>query len=368
MKKIILIFFIILSTILSAEEYVSGKIIERLGTVKENNLITDMEFIDGEMSDIVVYEIKVGKDIINVESPIYNESSLNIDFKKGDRVILMKDTYEDGKIVYFITDTDKRMNYVILSSIFIILTIILAKIKGIKALLALGIGIASIFYFFLPFVIKGYSPILLSVITALFSSIITIYFITGFNKKGITAVLGSIGGVLCSGVLSAYFVNNMGLTGFSTVDAVGYVGILGGIKVKELISAGIILGSMGAVMDVSMSISSSIAELKETNPNLSPWKTFISGINIGQDIVGTMINTLILAYIGGSLFDMLIILIHIKDLPLERLLNFEFIAIEILKSFSGSIGILIAIPITAYLSSYMGTGKNIFNDKKENSK
>ncbi len=81
-----------------------------------------------------------------------------------------------------------------------------------------------------------------------------------------------------------------------------------------------------------------------------------------------MINTLILAYIGGSLFDMIVILINIKSLPLERLLNFEFIAVEILKSFSGSIGILVAIPITAYLGSYMGTGKNIFNDKKENNK
>ena len=156
----------------------------------------------------------------------------------------------------------------------------------------------------------------------------------------------------------------MGLTGYSTVDAVGYVGILGNIKVKELISAGIILGSMGAVMDVAMSISSSLTELKEKNPNLLPKEIFTSGINIGRDIVGTMINTLILAYIGSSLFDILIISIHINELPVARLFNFEFIAVEILKSFSGSIGILVAIPITAYLSSYIGAEKNILEDKK----
>lgn len=367
MKKLILIFFMIFNIFTFGEEYISGKIVAKLGSVKENNLVTDMELTE-ETEDIFVYEIKVGDDIINVESPVYIDKSLNINFKIGDKVILMKDTYEDGKTTYFITDTDKRMSYFMLSLIFIILTVALAKTKGIKALFALGISVASIFYFFLPLVLKGYSPIFLSVITALFSSIITIYFITGFSRKGITAVMGSVGGVISSGILSAYFVNKMGLTGYSTVDAVGYVGILGKIKVKELISAGIILGSMGAVMDVAMSISSSLTELKEANSNLSPLEIFTSGINIGRDIVGTMINTLILAYIGSSLFDILIISIHIEELPFERLFNFEFIAVEILKSFSGSIGILVAIPITAYLSSYMGTGKNIFKDKEKDRK
>ena len=341
MKKLILIFFVIISTFIFSEEYISGKITAKLGSVKENNLTTDMEVTD-ETADVIVYEIKTGNDIVNVESPVYTDKSLNINFKIGDRVILMKDEYEDGRTTYFITDTDKRMSYAALSLIFIILTMALAKIKGIKALFALGVSVAAIFYFFIPFVLKGYSPIFLSVVTALFSSVVTIYFITGFSRKGVNAVIGSIGGVICSGILSAYFTNKMGLTGYSTVDAVGYVGIL---------------GSMGAVMDVAMSISSSLTELKEKNPNLSPKEIFTSGINIGRDIVGTMINTLILAYIGSSLFDILIISIHINELPVERLFNFEFIAVEILKSFSGSIGILVAIPITAYLSSYIGIKK-----------
>ena len=363
MKKLILIFFVIINTFIFSEEYVSGKITAKLGSVKENNLVTDMELTE-ETEDIVVYEIKTGNEIVNVESPVYSDKSLNINFKAGDRVILMKDEYEDGRTTYFITDTDKRISYAALSLIFIIFTVAMAKIKGVKALFALGVSVAAIFYFFLPLVLKGYSPIFLSVVTALFSSVVTIYFIAGFSRKGINAVIGSIGGVIFSGILSAYFTNKMGLTGYSTVDAVGYVGILGNIKVKELISAGIILGSMGAVMDVAMSISSSLTELKEKNPNLLPKEIFTSGINIGRDIVGTMINTLILAYIGSSLLDILIISIHINELPVARLFNFEFIAVEILKSFSGSIGILVAIPITAYLSSYMGTEKNILEDKK----
>ena len=327
LKKLIILFFVIISGTVLCEEYLKGKIIERTGSVLENNIYTQTEISD-EIKNIEVYKVKIGKEIIVIEQPIYNDNSLNIDFHTGDTVVVMKDADENGEM-YFITDVDKRGDYLVLSLGFIFMTIILAKLKGVKALFALGISVVAIFYFFIPLVIKGYSPIFLSVITALFSSVITIYFVTGFNKKGITAILGSIGGVMCSGILSEIFVRKMALTGYSTIDAIGYAGFLQGIQVRELVSAGIILGSMGAVMDVAMSISSSI-----------------------------------LAYIGSSLFDMIIISIHIQELPMIRLLNYEFIAVEILKSFSGSIGILAAIPLTAYLSSYMGTGKNIFKDRR----
>lgn len=362
LKKLIILFFVIISGTVLCEEYLKGKIIERTGSVLENNIYTQTEISD-EIKNIEVYKVKIGKEIIVIEQPIYNDNSLNIDFHTGDTVVVMKDADENGEM-YFVTDVDKRGDYLVLSLGFIFMTIILAKLKGVKALFALGISVVAIFYFFIPLVIKGYSPIFLSVITALFSSVITIYFVTGFNKKGITAILGSIGGVMCSGILSEIFVRKMALTGYSTIDAIGYAGFLQGIQVRELVSAGIILGSMGAVMDVAMSISSSLSEIKEKNSDLSPWELFKSGIHIGSDVVGTMINTLILAYIGSSLFDMIIISIHIQELPMIRLLNYEFIAVEILKSFSGSIGILAAIPLTAYLSSYMGTGKNIFKDRR----
>lgn len=364
MKKLLLIIFMIFGMTVFAEEYVSGKIVKKMGTAVENNIPTVAQIEDG-IKDVIVYEVKAEGKTLVVEHPVYAENSLNIHFDVGDKVVLMKDEY-DGSITYFITDVDKRMDYAILSLGFVVFTIILAKIKGVKALFALGISVTAIIYFFIPMVAKGHSPIFLSVITALFSSVVTIYCITGFNRKGIAAVLGSIGGVVCSGILSALFVEKMSLTGFSTVDSIGYGTLLQGVKITELVSAGIILGSMGAVMDVAMSISSSLTELKEKNPNLTPWEVFVSGIRIGSDVVGTMINTLILAYIGSSLFDMIVISVNIHELPMIRLFNYEFIAVEILKSFSGSIGILAAIPLTAYLSGYMGTGRNILEDNKQN--
>lgn len=352
MKKLIFIFFISIFCLSFSEEYINGKILEKIENT--NNYLENYE--DEETDDVenmTSYKIQVKNNVIQVDQPVYKDKSLNFDFKTGDKIVLMKEKDDGDHDIYFITDKDKRGNYIWLSVVFVVLTLLIAKTKGIKGLLSLTLSVGSIFYFFLPLVIKGYSPILLSVITALFSAVVTIIFIAGFTKKGVVAILGSVGGVLFSGILSFYLVNSMRLTGYTTVEAVGFAEMLKGINLKELISAGIILGSMGAIMDVAMSISSSITEIYEHNPKISSWKLFLSGINIGRDIIGTMINTLILAYIGGSLFDILVIAINIKDLTFQRLLNFEFIAVEILKSFAGSIGILIAIPLTAYLGAHI---------------
>ncbi|MGL5904429.1 MAG: YibE/F family protein, partial [Cetobacterium sp.] len=134
--------------------------------------------------------------------------------------------------------------------------------------------------------------------------------------------------------------------------------LLQGIKVKEIISAGVILGSMGAVMDVSMSISSALTELKNRDFGITGKEIFDSGMRIGEDIIGTMVNTLILAYIGSGILSTLFIYLQKEQFPLIRILNFESVAADILRAFAGSIGILIAVPITSYLCCVMFSKKN----------
>ena len=187
---------------------------------------------------------------------------------------------------------------------------------------------------------------------ALFASVITIYSMVGFSRKGVVAILGSIGGVAFAGILSILFSNRMGLIGFADMDSLNFIPLLKGIKIKELISAGVLLGSMGAVMDVAMSIASALHELKEVKPDISPREVFLSGMRIGSDVIGTMVNTLILAYAGSSLFTVMILVIQRAEYPMIRILNFEFMAVEVLRSLCGSLGILLAVPITSYLSAY----------------
>ena len=171
------------------------------------------------------------------------------------------------------------------------------------------------------------------------------------NKKFVVALLGVTSGVLIAGILSYIFTYTMRLNGFLDSDLLSCAYLLKKIKIKELIPAGVIIGSLGAVMDVAVSITSSINELHEANPNISKKSMFKSAINIGNDIIGTMINTLILAYIASSIFTLLLIYIQANEYPLIRILNFQDIAVEIMRSVCGSIGILIAVPLTAYIGT-----------------
>ena len=316
----------------------------------ETRRVTWKEFELIEPVRAPYYRREITWNVFNEKANRFANLLLERGVKKGDKVVLCR---EDENSNYYITDVDRRDDYILMGVIFSLLTLALAKKKGAKSLIALLITVWLIFYFFIPCTMKGYSPILISVITALLSSIITILFVAGFTHKGVVAIIGSVGGTIFSGVLSYLLINKMNFSGYPTLDSITYIDMLQGIKIKELVPAGIILGSMGAIMDVSMSISSALTEIREKNPSLGSKDIYNSGLNIGKDMVGTMINTLILAYIGSSLFDMIIINKNLESLPFIRLLNYEFIGVEILKSFAGSIGILISIPLTAYFGAHL---------------
>ena len=252
---------------------------------------------------------------------------------------------------YYISDVDKRIEIYIMGIIFVALVLVIAKKNGLKALFALIVTVAFIVKVFIPAVFNGYSPILFAVITAIFSSLVTIYYTVGMNKKFFVSLFGVIGGVVVAGMLSYIFTYRMRLNGYLDPELLASASILKNINLKEVIPAGVIIGSLGAVMDVAVSIASSINELHITDPNMSPKAMFKSVINIGTDIIGTMINTLILAYIASSVFTLLLVYAQAGEYPIIRLLNFQDIAVEIMRSVCGSIGILISVPLTAYIGT-----------------
>lgn len=342
-KLIISILFILSISIFAKETYVKGKIISIL---KEEHF-TDDEYLTS-MTDFQV-EIIEGDEkgkLLMISHPTYKEKQHNISFDPKMNVVVYRDT--DG---YYIVERDRRISLYLLVFIFLGLTLFIAKKQGLKAILSLGITGFLIFKFMIPSIILGFSPILISIVILSISSIITIFFMTGFNSKGIIAILGTLGGVIFAGILSIFFSNTMGFTGYTTMESINYASLIKNINLKELISTGVIIGSAGAVMDVAMSISSALSEIKSHKPNITSVELYNSGMSIGRDIIGTMINTLILAYIGGSLFTIMILTIQQSDFPSIRILNFEFVGVEFLRAFCGSIGILIAVPLTSFLAS-----------------
>ncbi|WP_427169272.1 YibE/F family protein [Fusobacterium nucleatum] len=333
------------------EEYLSGKII---ALVSEEN--SDEE----EIAKLQKFNVKLLEgidkgEVVEIDFPVYKDNEYNINAKVGDRVVVYKtfDNYgnDEMQLQYYIADIDKRVELYIMGIIFVVLVLLIAKKNGLKAIFGLLLTIAFIIKVFLPAIYNGYSPILFAVITAIFSSLVTIYFTVGTNKKFFVALLGVISGVMIAGLLSYIFTYRMCLNGFLNPDLLASAYLLKNIKIKELIPAGVIIGSLGAVMDVSVSIASSVNELHETDPNISKKSMFKSAINIGHDIIGTMINTLILAYIASSIFTLLLIYMQANEYPLIRILNFQDIVVEIMRSICGSIGILISVPLTAYIGT-----------------
>lgn len=356
MKKFLVFVIFLLSSIIAfsedtKEEYLSGKIIA---------LVSEENSNEESVAKLQKFNVKLleGSDkgeVVEIDLPIYKDDEYNINAKVGDRVVVYKtfDNYgnDEMQMQYYISDVDKRIELYIMGIGFVALVLLIARKNGLKALFALIVTIAFIIQIFIPAIYKGYSPILFAIITAIFSSLVTIYFTVGINKKFFIALLGVTGGVLIAGILSYIFTYRMRLNGFLDSDLLASAYLLKNIKIKEIIPAGVIIGSLGAVMDVAVSITSSINELHETNPNMSKKSMFKSTINIGNDIIGTMINTLILAYIASSIFTLLLIYIQANEYPLIRILNFQDIAVEIMRSICGSVGILISVPLTAYIGT-----------------
>jgi len=230
--------------------------------------------------------------------------------------------------------------------------------KGFNTLLTLGLTCGAVFAVFIPSILSGQNIYLWSILVCLYSILTTLLILNGYNKKSLSAILGCFGGVLIAGGITIFMDGALSLTGVINDEAVylSYLPTETPINLRAIIFAGIIIGAMGAIMDVAMSISSSLWEVKKNVRNIRPKALFRSGINIGKDIMGTMSNTLILAYIGSSLS--MVLLLTVYDSSLLYLLNREMIIVEVLQALVGSFGILFSIPLTSFFSSLIYT-KNI---------
>lgn len=205
----------------------------------------------------------------------------------------------------------------------------------------------------LPLLLKGVSPIIAGILMAILSITVTLLLVSGINKKTVTAIFGTVSGVVIAGIIAYVFGKLSHLSGITMEDAESlmYIAEDTGLKITGLMFTGILVASLGAVMDVAMSISSSIFEMNIINQEVTFKELFKSAMNIGKDIIGTMTNTLILAFAGGSLS--LLILIYSSSMPYNKLINLDVLGTEVIQGLAGSIGIVLAVPITALIGCYL---------------
>lgn len=195
--------------------------------------------------------------------------------------------------------------------------------------------------------------LLAAVLVVAFTTVVTMCMVDGITKKSVAAMLGTIIGVVFSGAFALIFGQVTSITGYnmSDIENLVYVGEMTDIKIGELLFAGILIASLGAVMDVGMSIASTLNELKEQNPQMMLKELFQSGMNVGRDMMGTMTNTLILAFTGGSVNTLVFIFAY--NYEYQQVINMYSVGIEIMQGLSSSLGVIMAVPVTSWIAAFL---------------
>lgn len=247
-----------------------------------------------------------------------------------------------------------RINYIIIIClVFFGLIIFIGRSKGLATIVSLIFTALGVFLVYIPAILSGQNIYLATIVISIFIILMSQTFINGVNIKTLCAILGNMGGVAVAGLLALFTNHLLGITGVVDEDCLFlmYVNSEHPIDLKAIVWGSIVIGSLGAVMDVALSIASAMNELSETMGEKSAKRMIQSGMNIGKDAIGTMTNTLILAYIGGSLATVLLLVASNKD-PLY-LFNMEMIIVEVLQGIIGSTGILFAVPVTVVIAAYL---------------
>lgn len=283
----------------------------------------------------------------------YLSARFNVIGIEGRTIVVCVDTAVPKR--YKITVSSHHRSPVLYAAValFALVLLLIGGKNGLRSLVGLSFTMASILLLFIPMLVQGYSPILSTVFIVVLTTIMTVLCITGWTIKSVAAIMGTTLGVIIAGLLSFFFGALAHVSGFQTGEAETLILISAstGMNVGQLLFAGLLIASLGAVMDVAVSISAGVHEVFITNPMLPRRKLYQSGMTIGRDIMGSMSNTLILAFAGTSLNSL--ILIYAYNVDSFRLVNLDDISIEILRGLCGSTAIVLTVPIVSLLSSWL---------------
>ncbi len=268
------------------------------------------------------------------------------DVAPGDHIIL---GYEDSTDVYFYADQDRRSSLVWLAGLFAIVVIALGRFRGVLALVAMIATLVVLVSFVAPSALDGNDPILVSVVAASAIAFISLYLTHGFTPTTTVALAGTLMSLVLTLGLAWLFFYIGRFTGLATEEALVLPFIAENLDVKGLLLGGAVIGALGALDDVTVTQVATVAELRHRSPNLPTTDLVASGIRVGRDHIASTVNTLLLAYAGASM--PLILLFAVSDQPLNMVANSELIAVEIVRTLCGSVGLVAAVPITTALAA-----------------
>ena len=316
---------------------------------RENQLV-------GEQTLLV--EILTGRyagDQLQIVNHLSGGTSYSVYAEKGGELIARIDTTDLGEYRVSVHSYSRSLWIWIFVILFVVTLILVGGKQGISAVFGLGFTVLGVLFVLVPLLTqRGWRPVPATLLIVALTMTVSFVLIGGFGKKTLTAIVGSFGGVAAAGLLAWAAGALMHLSGLNMPEAPEMFqrGVTeNGLKIAPLFVCGVMLAAEGAVMDVSMSVSSAIREVHAANPGYSKRDLFRSGMRVGRDAMGTMANTLILAFAGTSLNAM--ILIYAYDVAYFRLINENTIVMEIVQSLAGSMGIVLTVPLVSLVGSLL---------------
>ena len=332
---------------------------EQLGIVAERLSATVVDEILAECSYSTPDDIQLCREITFIvhEGPeagaLVAISPINAQFdssipplEAGDEVIL---GYEETTNHYFFADLDRRGSLVWLGVIFAIVVIGLSRMRGVLALVSMGITVIVLLGFVAPSVLDGNDPLLVCIVAAAAIAITSLYLTHGLSPTTTVALAGTLTALVLTLGLSYVFFELTSITGLGTEEALLLPYVARELDLSSLLLGGAVIGALGALDDITVTQAATVAEMRRRDPDATTGSLVSSGIAVGREHIAATVNTLLLAYAGASM--PLLLLFSISDQSLDMVANAEVIAVEIVRTLCGSIGLVAAVPVTTVLAA-----------------
>ena len=336
------------------EETLEGRVVQ---------ILEEKQIIPTGVKDLQLYqklEILVTKGSLKDKKITIENGNLPMSnlqkYKVGDELVISYSKDFEGNDMFYITDYVRRNALFWLFLIFVIAAVAIGRWQGMTSLFGMGISFLVIFKFILPKISAGSDPVQIAILGSLAIIPATFLLSHGVNKKTGIAIMGTLFALIVTGVLANVFVEASKLTGFASEEA-GFLQAYkpGLINIKGLLLAGIIIGVLGILDDITISQSAIVQQLKAANPKLKAGELYKKAMAVGKDHIASMVNTLVLVYTGAAL--PLLLLFIDNPHPFSEIVNYEIIADEIVRTLVGSIGLILAVPITTFIASLVAEQK-----------
>ncbi|WP_329554006.1 YibE/F family protein [Streptomyces sp. NBC_00696] len=268
---------------------------------------------------------------------------------QGEKVVVAYEPSAPRDLQYSVTDVNRKLPMTLLAGIFALAVVVVGRLRGVMALVALAISFMILNFFILPAILHGSNPLIVAVVGSSAIMLIALYMCHGLSARTSVAVLGTLMSLVLIGILGSVFIDWAALTG-NTDDNTGLIhGLYPSIDMSGLLLAGVIIGSLGVLDDVTVTQTSAVWELHEANPSMGWRGLYRAGIRIGRDHIASVVNTLVLAYAGAAL--PLLLLFSIAQSSVGAVANSELVAEEIVRTLVGSIGLVASVPVTTALAA-----------------